>query len=196
MDAEADAAAVRAMNVIADELLDHDLNIFNPEWDQAHFFKIENLKGALCEITISASGTVTWEYRLVRGYHASPAEVASMVLEMLGGSNTESPATLPGHHAGLTLRAAVGMTLRACGMQVRIVNVGQNETVLDVYTDVEVTNPARQDRGRVLVSDDGVIRWECRFSNPARDAEGIEPGEIARALARSLPRVCVEQQTA
>jgi hypothetical protein len=193
--AEAEAAAVGTMHVIAEELRGLDLNIFNPEWDQTHFLKIENLYGALCEITIDASGRVAWEYRQVHGYHSGPAELAGMVLELLGGSSSEAPATSPGRHAGLTLGAAAGMALRACGMKVRLGTVGRNESMLGVYADVEVTNPARPDRGRVQVSDDGVIRWECRFSDPARDAKGIEPGEIARTLARSLPRVC-EQQTA
>lgn len=187
--AEAEAAAVRAMNVIAEEFRGLDLNIFNPEWDETHFFKIENLQGALCEITIDASGRVAWEYRQVHGYHAGPAEVAGIVLELLNAGGTQAPATWPGRDVGLTFKAAVGMALRACGMNVRLGRLGRNEPFLDACAEVEVTNPTCQDRGRVLVSDDGVIRWECRFSDPARDGRGIDPGEIARALARSLPGV-------
>jgi hypothetical protein len=185
--AAAEAAAVKTMNVIAEELRGLELDIFNPEWDETHFFKIENLKGALCEITIDANGSVAWEYRPVHGYHARPAEIATMVLELLGAASTEVPAASPGRDVGLTPKAAVGMTLRACGMTVRLGRIGRDNSFLDVYSDVEVTNPACQNRGRVLVTDDGVIRWECRFSDPARDDRGIDPGQIARALARSLP---------
>jgi hypothetical protein len=106
------------MNVIAEEFRGLDLNIFNPEWDETHFFKIENLQGALCEITIDASGRVAWEYRQVHGYHAGPAEVAGIVLELLNAGGTQAPATWPGRDVGLTFKAAVGMALRACGMNV------------------------------------------------------------------------------
>jgi hypothetical protein len=111
-----------------------------------------------------------------------------MVMEFLcASSSTAAAVTSPGRETGLTLKGAVGLALRACGMRVRIGRLARDESVCDVYAEIEATNPARHDRGRVFVGDDGVIRWECKLSDSDRDVQGLQPTEIAAALASGLP---------
>jgi hypothetical protein len=182
-----EVTAVMVMNAVADGLADHGLDVLGPAWEETHCFKITNVLGALCEVVIGENGWVCWEYRQVHGYRADPTQVTAMVLEFLGASGAEHRGTPPGRNTGLTLKGAVGLALRERGMQARLGRVARDESACEVYAEVEVTNPARHDRGRVWVTDEGVVRWECRFSDPARDIQGIDPEEISATIARSFP---------
>lgn len=180
--------AVMVMNALADGLSGHGLEIMGPAWG-THYFKVANVQGALCEVIISESGSVSWECRQVHGYRSDPAHVTALVLGFLGAGGTEHRGTPPGRYTGLTLKGAVGLAARERGMHARPGHVARDESVCDVYAEVEVTNPGRNDRGKVWVTDEGVVRWECRFSDPAQGIQGIDPGEMTRTIARSLPRV-------
>jgi len=189
-------AAVMVMNAVADGLAGHGLDILGPAWEETHHFKVTNVQGALCEVIVGENGSVSWEYRQVHGYRADPAHVTAMVLGFLGAGGTEHHGTLPGRYTGLTLKGAVGLAARERGMRARLGRVARDEAACEISAEVEVTNPARGNRGKVWVTDEGAVCWECRFSDPARGIQGIDPGEIARTIARSLPGIREQEATA
>jgi hypothetical protein len=81
------------------------------------------------------------------------------------------------------------VAVRERGLDARLGAVSQDEAACEVDAEVEVTNPLQNDRGKVWVTDEGVVRWECRLSDPAQGISGIDPEEIARTIASSLPRI-------
>jgi hypothetical protein len=182
-------AAFAVMTAVADRLTDHDLDILGPAWEKTHGFKVTNVRGALCEVTVSETCSVSWEYRPFRGARADPAPVMAMVLELLGARSTEHRGTPPGRYLGLSLKGAVGVALRERGLHARLGQVRRDEPACEVHADVEVANPARPDRGTAWVTDEAAVLWECRFSDPARGLQGLAPADIATAIAQALPRV-------
>lgn len=72
-DAELDAdAAANALTRIADELTGSGFAAHSPVWDGSAYMKITNARGALCDVTITTYGTVTWDYRSCDGSHVDP----------------------------------------------------------------------------------------------------------------------------
>lgn len=65
-------AAAAALLAIADELTATGYETQSPTWDGSAFLKITNAKGALCDLTITTSGTLTWDYRTHHGSHIHP----------------------------------------------------------------------------------------------------------------------------
>jgi hypothetical protein len=61
-----------------------------------------------------------------------------------------------------------------------------DESACEVHAEVEITHPDRPERGTVWVSDEGMIRWECRVSQPGGPGGGVGPLEAAETIARSL----------
>jgi hypothetical protein len=198
--------AARVMNIVADRLTDHDLDILGPAWGEAHTFRVSNVRRALCEITVRDCGSLAWEYRPFRGYLTDPAHLTGIAAEALaagaaaGTADGAGPRTAAARTAGLTLKGAVGLALRERGLHARLGHVMPDEAACEVNAEVEITNPARPDRGAVWVSDDGMLRWECRVGGD-RSPGGVEPGgvqpggvqpggieplEIAETIARAI----------
>jgi hypothetical protein len=177
--AREDAADV--MNTVADRLTDHGLDILGPAWGEAHCFRVPNVRGALCEVTVREDGTLAWEYRPFHGYRADPARITAIAAEVLGAGSVASGAA--GRAAGLTLKGAVGVALREAGLAARLGPVVPDESACEVYAEVEISNPGRAERGTVWVSDEGMIRWECQVGPPGG---GVEAAEAAETIARAL----------
>ncbi len=53
------------------------------------------------------------------------------------------------------------------------------------YTEIEAVNPALPARGRVLIADDGMLRWECSLDVPT-EIQGIDLPEIASTISKVL----------
>jgi len=176
-------AAVMVMNAVADGLAGHGLDILGPAWEETHHFKVTNVQGALCEVIVGENGSVSWEYRQVHGYRADPAHVTAMVLGFLGAGGTEHHGTLPGRFTGLTLKGAVGLAARERGMRARLGRVARDEAACEISAEVEVTNPARGNRGKVWVTDEGAVCWEYR---PPRLAYAALTLGIAATLAANV----------
>ena len=176
-------AAVMVMNAVADGLAGHGLDILGPAWEETHHFKVTNVQGALCEVIVGENGSVSWEYRQVHGYRADPAHVTAMVLGFLGAGGTEHHGTLPGRYTGLTLKGAVGLAARERGMRARLGRVARDEAACEISAEVEVTNPARGNRGKVWVTDEGAVCWEYR---PPRLAYAALTLGIAATLAANV----------
>jgi len=89
---------------------------------------------------------------------------------------------------GLPLTGSVGRALSRRGLRVHLAEAGRGEDLSELCAEIMVINPARPDRGSARVADDGMIRWECRLSDPAVSTQGIGPSEIAGTIARALNR--------
>jgi hypothetical protein len=74
--------------------------------------------------------------------------------------------------------AAHEMKARGLGVEV---NVFIDEVAYAVDAAIEITNPARSERGAVHVTDDGAICWECDFDELTGQA-----AEIADTIADTL----------
>lgn len=143
-----------------------------------------NARRARSEITAEDCGYVTWDYWPWSGSGTPPADVAGLVLAVLGaqsaGAHPAGPApAAPGPAAAcaLTLKGAVGQALRAHGLDVTMA-IYPDDLAFDVTAEIVAANPAVPSCGRVRVTDDGCITWECHHDGP--------PAECALAVADTI----------
>jgi len=177
------STAASALLTIADELTATGLAAHSPIWDGSAYLKITNARGALCDLTITTSGTVTWDYRSRHGSHTDPDQITGIVLDLLSPGSDRHPAAAPARHADMTLKGAVGRALAGQGMRVSLNLLDQDNDFYEAYAEIQVTNPADPARGTARVSDDGELSWQCRTHDLVG---GITPTEIAATLARAL----------
>ena len=190
-DDEAHRRAFAAMHAVADGLAGQGLDILGQEWAEAHYLKATNAWGALCEATIGADGTFTWEYRPAGAAWDEPAQIAGMALILLGADTAAAePAEPPARYPGQTLRGAAGLMARARGMRARLTQVFSHDDFLEISADLEITNPARPERGRVLYNGSSV-RWEGRLASPDAGSPGLEAAEITKTIGCSVPQLQV-----
>jgi hypothetical protein len=176
--------------VVADGLTAHDLDVIDPAGNGSQYLQVTNARNALCEIMINGNGSVSWEYRSFTGT-PGPAQITGMVLELISaGDGIEHRHAPLSRKPALTLTDIVGWMLRERGMHVRLAEPGWADDIGELPAEIAVTNAARPGRGAARVSDDGMIRWECRLRDPAAGTPGIDPREIAATIARAL--VCAE----
>jgi hypothetical protein len=71
------------LSILADSLSDHGLDVRSPVWEQSCSLNLTNVHGSMCEINLTDSGTVIWEYRPFHGTNISPAQAADMVMILL-----------------------------------------------------------------------------------------------------------------
>jgi hypothetical protein len=186
---EAHRRAREAMHAVADGLTDQGLDILGQEWDEAHYLKATNAWGARCEATVGANGTFTWDYRAAGAPWTDPAQITAMTMTLLAADSTA--ATLPPlRFPGQTLKSAVGLTARARGLHARLADVIADPEFLEVSADVEITNPARPERGAVRVRDN-VLRWECKLTSTGAGTTGLDATEITETIGRSVPQLRV-----
>jgi len=179
--------ADQALCAIADGLTAQGLDIRSPAGERSRFLKITNARGMFCELSIADEGSVTWECRPFSGGTTRPAAIAGMVLAALGiEPRADDPGASPAPLPGLTLKGEAGRALREHGMQVFLRVLDCDDARCEVYAEIEVTNPARRDRGTVHVDDDGLVLWESHLSHPASGTPGISPDEITRTIAGAL----------
>jgi hypothetical protein len=80
----------------------------------------------------------------------------------------------------------VGWACEQRGMRASVEVVYIDPAFFEVYSEVEVTNPAQPARGHVRVSDEPALRWRCRIADPARGIPGIGLTEITDTIAGTL----------
>jgi hypothetical protein len=185
----ADNSAVNEdLRIVADGLTSQGFDVRSPAWEDTQFLRVTNVRGMLCEVTISSTGRVFWECRRLcdGGGQHDAAQVVKMVTGILGSGVASSAEQPMKHPPGLTLKGRVGRALAERGMDVRLAVLFQDELSYEVYAEIEVTNPAQRERGRVLVADDGSIRWECHLRHLATRTGGVSPSEIAESVAMAL----------
>jgi hypothetical protein len=168
---------------IADGLTGLDFEVRDLTGERAHVLQVTDARGAFCQLTVSTGGLVTWEYVPFAGPAADPGQLAAMIAGILDG------ATAPARPwPGPTLTGTAGRMLRDLGLDVRLGITDRHEEFCEVYADLIVTDQGRPERGTVLLSDEGMITWECPLA-PARS-----PGLTAPAVAAAIGRVLSQAQ--
>lgn len=166
---------------IADELTGYSLDVRDREG--SHVLKVTNVPGLLCEVLITADGSVEWECRPCDSSQANPVGTAGMVRRILGGDAGAKTAEAPAGR--FSFKSVVGRLLADCEMAVSV-DVHVDQVVFEAYSEIEVTNPAEPGRGRVYVGDDGSVLWQCRIRKQPDDNRALDPREIARIIALAL----------
>ena len=171
--------------LVADGLSDQGFEVRDPVMENLHFLKVINARHAYCEITITETGAVTWEYRRYDGRLGS-AQIIAIVMCVLGlGSDGCRDETLT-DQPGRTLKGIVGSALRERGMKVGI-EILDPDDFCELDAEVSVTNPAMPSRGAVRVNDEGMVLWDCRLAESgAAGGGGITLAELVQTIADAL----------
>jgi hypothetical protein len=82
----------------------------------------------------------------------------------------------------------VGWACEQRGLCASVEVVYIDPAFFEVYSEVEVTNPAQPARGHVRVSDEPALRWGCHIADPARSVPGLSLTEITDTIAGPLTR--------
>jgi hypothetical protein len=182
----ASSATLKAMNTVADGLTSHALDVSGPEWDGSQYLKITNVRGVLSEVTVREDGSVEWEYLLSRDSQADPAHFTDVVRSVLGDDVTRDRSVLPARSRSLTLKGMVGWACEQRGLCASVEVVYIDPAFFEVYSEVDVTNPAQPARGHVRVSDEPAVRWQCHIADPASGIPGISLTDITGTIAGVL----------
>jgi hypothetical protein len=180
------SATRKAMHAVADGLTSRALDVSGPEWDGSQYLKITNVRGVLSEITIRDDGSVEWEYTSSHDSQADPAHFTDVVRSVLGDDVARDRSVLPARPRSMTLKGMVGWACQQRGMCASVEVVYIDPAFFEVYSEVEVTNPAQPARGRVRVSDEPALRWGCRIAGRATGIPGISVTEITDTVAGAL----------
>jgi hypothetical protein len=175
-----------ALRAVADNLTAQGFDITGPLWGRMSHAQLTNVRGALCELDLTGSEAMIWDYQPFYGTPTSPEQITGMVVSILG-TGTESVAGMPiTRYPGSGLKGVVGRALTARGLAARLKVIYQDEANYDVYDVVEVTNPGLPEVGNVQVSDAGGLRWECALAARAGATAGLTPADFAQRIATAL----------
>jgi hypothetical protein len=175
--AAGDISPGAAMRLVAGRLMAQGFEVRGPEWAEGRRMQVINLREATCEVTVEDSGLTIWEYLRPASKGADLDRLTALVTHLL----TEGHAYPPRHgSAGRTVRAglqsAVGRDLEANGLMVDL-EVYADHHSFEVASEIVVTSPAHPERGRVHITDDPGLTWECGFQehpvDPAATADTI-----------------------
>jgi hypothetical protein len=175
----------KAMRAAAEKLAACGFDVRGPYWEEGRSLTVTGLRDTMCEVTVEDSGLVTWEYR--PSDSADPDKVAALVMRLLTDGRPAVPAgrqDLPEPRTAL-MKGLVGRRLAARGMAVCL-------EVYEVAAEISVTNPDCPQRGRVHVTDDGELMWECGYEEHGSDTGAIA-GLIAAILAEDIAQGCVQR---
>ncbi len=179
----------KAMRTVADKLAAHGFDVRGPDWEEGRNLTVTGLRDTMCDITVEDSGFVIWEYRPRDS--ADPDEVAARVMRLLTDDSPAFPARQDQPEPRTALKGLVGRRLEARGMAVCL-EVYEDQVAYDVAAEVAVTNPDCPERGRVHVTDEGALMWECGFEEHDSDTRAIA-GLIAAILAEDITQGCVQR---
>lgn len=169
--ADADATKGGALLTLADELTARGLDTWSPRWDGSEYLKLTNVAQALGEVTVSDSGLVVWEYRPLHGNSLHPNRMTRMVLAVLRADEAMIGRTVAVQFRDQPLTDNVRRSLGERG--IRVTPKTFDAAPSEVYTEIEAVNPALPARGRALIADDGMLRWECSLDVRA-EIQGID----------------------
>jgi hypothetical protein len=181
--AAAASTAAEALTTVANLLTEANFNL--DILGDACLLKISNARGALCELTITTAGAITWEYRPYAGRHADPARLIGLVLNLLDPHAPHDELPVPRRN-DLTLKGIAGRALADHGMHVTFHVLDIDDYFFDTYAEIHITSPANPERGTARLSDDGAIWWHCHTHCTATSTAGLTLPEIAAAIARAL----------
>ncbi len=178
--------SAQAIEVVADRLTDHGYDIRSPTWEERSVIKITNARAALSELSISDSGAVEWEYRPIAGSQADPSLLSAIMACLLSVQRPAAAELQLRAHPPMSLKGVVGRALSDVGLLVGLAVLGGDDYLLDAYSEIAVTNPARQDRGAAYLADEGAIWWHCRISDSMPGRAGLTLADISQTIAHAL----------
>jgi hypothetical protein len=180
----------KAMRAVGEKLAACGFDVRGPDCEGGRSLTVTGLRDTMCEVTVEDSGLVTWEYR--PGDSADPDKVAARVMRLLTDGR---PAVLAGRRdrpePRTGLKGLVGRRLQTRGLAVCL-EVYEDQVAYEVAAEISVTNPDCSERGRVNVTDDGELMWECGYGEHGSDTEAIA-GLIAAILAEDIAQGCVQR---
>ena len=156
-----------AAGAIADILTGSGFDVRSPAWEDAVNLKVTNARSALCELTISSDGHVTWDYTTFDGGRTSAEHIVSIVLDLLSPAWDDAISLRLSALPDLTLKGLAGRALVERGMDVSLSLPGRDEQFFEAYAEIAITNPAEPGRGTVRVADHGAICWTCQVCEAA-----------------------------
>jgi hypothetical protein len=186
--------SARAAQTIADGLTTLGFDACIPTHRHSTLIQVTNVTGAMCQLIIFDTGVFDWEYRYRDSSRSDPSVLAAMVMCILGANHAAGSCAPVAYHPRLTLKGQIGRTLASQGMRVRLNIIDEDESALEVYSEIAITNPACASRGFVCVADDGLVHWRGRISNPEDPASGLDLDEITGTLARALTTAMPEHR--
>lgn len=177
----------KAMRAVAEKLAAHGFDVRGPDCEDSRILTVTGLHDTMCDVTVEDSGLVTWEYR--PSDSADPDKVAARVMRLLTNGRPAVPARRPGPRTAL--KGLVGRRLETRGLTVCL-EVYEDQVAYEVAAEISVTNPDCPQRGRVNVTDDGALMWECGYEEHGSDTDAIA-GLIAAILAEDVAQGCVQR---
>jgi hypothetical protein len=182
----ASSATLKAIHAVADGLTRCALDVSGPEWDGSQFLKITNVRGVLSEVTIRDNGSVEWEYLISHDSETDAAHFTDVVRGVLGEDVAHDRSLLPARPRSMSLKGMVGWACGQRGLSASVEVVYIDPAFFEVWSEVEVTNPAQPERGRVRVSDEPALRWQCHIADPAGSVSGVSLTDITETIAAAL----------
>jgi hypothetical protein len=169
-----------ARRSVAECLTERGLNVDVPEQEEGGFLTITTAGDAHCQVDVEDDQNLLCAYFSPGSMDARPADIAGMVLGLLGVRDDVPAGSYARLYRGATLKGAVGREMIARGLNVRM-DVIENHEFYSVTADIVVDDPARPERGTIRLADDPWLQWEFYFD----DLPG-GPAEIADTITRAL----------
>ncbi len=179
--APGDGAPGAAMRVMAGKLAAQGFDVSGPEWEEGRRLRITNLPGTTCEVTVEDSGFITWEYLRRASKGADVGRLTGLALHLLIPGRPYPPR--PGGSARndrTGLYGIVGRELEANGLTVDL-EVYADHVSFEVAAEIVVADPAHPECGRVRISDEPGLAWECGLQE-----HPVDPAAIADAILTVL----------
>jgi hypothetical protein len=150
--------AATSMNAVAERLTSLGLKVVFPHRPESRRLTVTSTSNLRCDVIIDDDNGAA-ECAIAPATATTAAQVAPVVAGMLGTGYPD-----PGHyaalHRGMPLAGGVAREMTARGLRADMDVIEDHESY-QVFADVIITNPARPERGRVHIGDDGWICWEC-----------------------------------
>lgn len=170
-----------AAKLVVDTLAVEGFGTQTREWEELWDLTITGVRRARSCLTVADNGYLRWHYEPESGPETSPAGIAGLVLRLLGTSATGDRPPDDGTYRAFPLKGAAGRLLQDQGLKVELLSYDDLES-FDVVAEIQVSDPARAGRGRVRVTDQGFLEWECH----AGAAFGTDAGAVVAVIAPVL----------
>lgn len=180
-DVDTSQESVTAIRAMAGLLTERGFDVRRPDRAIGYCLTVANAKRARCQIDVDDNDRLGWEYISCSREAAEPSEISDVVLGILCGDSPGSDESYDHLHRGVTLKGAVGREMQARGLDVKL-NTYEDETFFEAVADIEITNPARPERGFVFVADDGIVQWELLEYQSEAEAMAAVADTTARVL--------------
>ncbi len=166
-----DNSAGAGMHAVAAKLRTYGFVVRLPESSDSRRMTVTNAKNARSEITVEDRGNVTWDYWPGSGSNTDLADIVGLIAIVLGPLATD---TLPDTDNAEPLVSAAGHALDVLGLEVTTAGPAASHPSTGPG-EITAFNPAVPFNGKVRVTNDGRVTWECH--------PGDSPTECALAVA-------------